>query len=295
MLQTIDDYELLEKCGEGGFGIVYRAKGPVSNVVALKKVSTCGSNYKREIEALKEYQQCSDNDGIIKILHVSSIRDEYFYYTMELADNLTSDGEQYIPWTLAEYLKIKKQPLKAVDTLEMIRQLLDGLESVHNKGFVHRDIKPGNILWVNGKAKLGDIGLLANDGSMTMPAGSAGFIPPESSGIKLNTPEADVYALCRVVYCAVSGKTVSNYPRIEFTDDLKQNGKALIKIINCGMKKCTIKDIRAILDKYAPLQNTGDVEKKEDHIAMKILKIGGLACLSIGVFIGGIIIGRNSK
>jgi hypothetical protein len=61
------------------------------------------------------------------------------------------------------------------------------------------------------------------------------------------------------------------------------------------MKKCTIKDIRAILDKYASLQNTGNVEKKEEHIAMKILKIGGLACLSIGVFIGGIIIGRNSK
>ena len=279
----------------GGFGTVYLARGPVGNNVALKKISTCGNSYEREIQALESYQQCCNNDALLKILHISSIRDDYFYYTMDLADNLATEGDQYIPWTLANYLQYKNQPLNASAAIEMTRQLLTGLEHIHHKGLVHRDIKPANILWVNGKAKLGDIRLLANDGSMTIPAGSPGFVPPESSGIKFNTPESDVYALCRVVYCAISKENISSYPRVKLTEDLAQNGKALIQIINCGKKKCTIADIRAILDKYAPLQGESNTEKKEEHIAIKILKGAGIAVLGVGAFVAGIWCGKQNK
>jgi len=294
MPKKIEDYELIEECGRGGYGTVYRAKGPVGNIVALKKISTCGNSYERELQALESYQRCCDHDAMLKIFHVSSPRDDYFYYTMELADNLAEGTGKYVPWTLKKYLETKPEKrLNTGEAIEMTRQLLEGLAHIHSKGLIHRDIKPANIIWVNGRAKLGDIGLMANDGSVTRSAGSEGFIPPESSGIKLNSPEADVYAFCRVVYCAVSGRDVSSYPRFDLTDDLAQNGKALIQIINRSKKIRSVADIQAILDKDEPKINEADAKKEDEGIAQRILKVGAAATAVTAAFVAGVYVGKN--
>ena len=71
--------------------------------------------------------------------------------------------------------------------------MLKGLEKIHNVGLMHRDVKPANIIFVNGHAKLGDMGLVANSRESDSLAGTPGFLPPEllqPSSSSRNTPQA---------------------------------------------------------------------------------------------------------
>ena len=109
----------------------------------------------------------------------------------------------------------------------------------------------------------------------------------------MNSPEADVYAFCRVVYCAVSGRDVSSYPRFDLTDDLAQNGKALIQIINRSKKIRSVADIQAILDKDEPKINEADAKKEDEGIAQRILKVGAAATAVTAAFVAGVYVGKN--
>lgn len=245
----IDNYKLLHECGRGAFGTVFLAKGSDGKYVALKAVSLFGDAGDRELQALESYKKCGDHDCMMKIYQVV-MKEQYFYYTMEPADSLSADdSDDYIPCTLAEVLK-REGSLSVSRTTELVSQLLEALEVIHSNGLVHRDIKPANIFWINKRAKLGDIGLLANDCSMTFKAGSPYFIPPSTSCISPNSTAVDLYAMTRLIYCCLSGKPAEDYPELEPTDDIFDNGRQLLKIMNMpdgGIAKSTVKDFQEIL------------------------------------------------
>ena len=247
----IDDYTLLYKCGCGAFGTVFLAQDKEDNYVALKAVSLFGEAGDRELQAIESYKKCSDHDCLLKI-HQVVIKDKYFYYTMEPADNLAGDSsDRYIPCTLSEVLSRQKN-LTVKQTTELILQLLEVLEIIHSNGLVHRDIKPANIFWINKRVKLGDIGLLANENSMTCNAGSQGFMPKSGSPISPNSSAVDLFALTRLIYCCLSGKSVSDYPEIDLTDDIFENGRDLLSIMNMGdveINNSSVKDFQNLLRK----------------------------------------------
>lgn len=249
----IDNYTLLYECGRGAFGTVYFAQADDGKYVAFKAVSLFGDAGNRELQALESYQKCAGSNCLLKIYQVV-MKDQFFYYTMEAADGISvegSDSDKYIPCTLAEVLE-RNNKLSVKQTTELVLQLLEALEVIHSNGLVHRDIKPANIFWINKRAKLGDIGLLANDNSMTFKAGSPYFIPLSTSCISPNSTAVDLYAMTRLIYCCLSGKSADEYPVLDPTDDIFDNGQRLLQIMNMSdedIAKASVKSFQNIIGK----------------------------------------------
>ena len=152
----IGSYRLVAECGEGAYGKVFLAESTVTHRrAALKIVYRHGRSCERELRGLAAYQEICRRTDLLQIYHVED-RGEYFYYTMDAADDL-SDGGSYIPDTLANRLRSTGR-LSAEAVRRMAEELTECLNTLHARGVLHRDVKPDNILWVDGAAKLGSRG-----------------------------------------------------------------------------------------------------------------------------------------
>ena len=122
---------------------------------------------------------------------------------MEPADSV--NNAEYVPDTLAH--RLQSGPLPQSDLLRILSGIFEGIKLIHEAGFTHRDIKPDNILFVNGVPKLADIGLLSSlANTVTLLAGTLEFIPPEErsgdsleSSDKLSRQRNDLYAFGKVI------------------------------------------------------------------------------------------------
>ena len=220
----VGDYTLLAHCGKGAYGMVFLAENSVTHQkVALKIIHTFSQNFERELKGLQQYQQICRGTNLLQIYHVGKGED-FFYYTMDAADSI---GEkEYIPKTLANILQ-KHGKLQVEEIRAMTESIFDCLNILHSKGVMHRDIKPENILYVDGLAVLGDIGLITDHGQTTL-AGTPGFIPPEVlAGIRDYETKDDFYALGKVLYCALTGLPVTQYPSFPASGTLTGAGEII--------------------------------------------------------------------
>ena len=89
----IDEYKLLRECGHGAFGTVFLAENQMTaSHVAFKIIYKCGSSAERELKGLRQYQIIAQNTNLLQIYQVKEY-DDFFYYTMDIADNLSDDEE----------------------------------------------------------------------------------------------------------------------------------------------------------------------------------------------------------
>lgn len=232
MLKNGEDFHgfiVLQFCGRGGFGEVYLVRDITGKKLALKVIprERGTDNVEQEFIGLCNYRRIIENHPhLLQILYVA--QDESFlYYSMEAADSLTS--ESYRPFTLQNrlagggYLSIR-------DTDLLAKGIREALEVLHVHGMAHRDVKPGNIVYVNGVPKLGDISLVTSNNVTVRMAGTPGFLPPDlalrfqQGTLSLKESQyCDFYALGKVIYCAFTGLPPDAFPELPSSLPLEED------------------------------------------------------------------------
>ena len=223
-----DGYDCIKEIGSGGYGYVYllcRQAGS-QRYVAGKFVHrhafgfpgdpAAGEGYKRALEGLKNFRSVSiESEYLLRIFEVRERHDEgYFCYMMELADDIASgpniNAHAYKPRTLKNELERsgQRRRLPARRCLEIGIVLARGLQVLHESGFTHRDVRPSNIIFVDGVPKLADIDLLAGSDA-ALPS----YIPKDYAAPEgCHSSRADIFSLGKTIYEMCTGLPVKAYP-----------------------------------------------------------------------------------
>ena len=152
MNQQIGKYRILERIGRGGMGSVYKAHDPVLDRMVALKVVSAETDHTDELRArfFREAQACAklSHPNIVTI-HDLGEADGNLFIVMELLEG--DELRQVIA---------KRSIANLEDKFPLMIQICDGLEFAHDKGIVHRDVKPANIFVLrNGQVKILDFGI----------------------------------------------------------------------------------------------------------------------------------------
>ncbi|SKB03151.1 Sulfatase-modifying factor enzyme 1 [Prosthecobacter debontii] len=214
----IRDHETLRLIGRGAYGEVWMARSVTGALRAVKVVwredYDHADSFEREFEAIKRYEPISRrHPGLVPILQVGRSDEQgFYYYVMELADDLATGRdirpEDYKPHTLGLEMRRDKR-IKADRCLKIGANVAEGLQYLHENKLIHRDVKPSNLIFIDGACRLADIGLVALLGQRSF-VGTEGFVAPEGPG----SPESDIFSLGMVLYEASTGKDRLDFPDI---------------------------------------------------------------------------------
>lgn len=205
---TLSDYVCVDSIGSGGMGEVFKAQHPIMRrVVAIKVLPRDKSTpeaiagFHREIQT----QAQLDHENLVRAFDARQDGARHFLVT------------EYVPGIdLRKYIK-KNGKLSMRAASAIICQAARGLDHAHQRGLVHRDIKPGNLMITpDGHVKVLDLGLAGyfNTGNDDIRdiydgkiVGTADYLAPEQiNAPQLQGPASDIYSLGCTLYYAVTGK-----------------------------------------------------------------------------------------
>jgi len=225
---TIDDYLLLEKIGEGGCGIVFRARQhkPIQRVVALKVVKREVATGKilERFQAEIQAQASIPHQNIAKVFDAGTTKDGLPYFTMEFVEGkrITDYADKY--------------RLTIPERLELFGKVYKTIQFAHEKGFIHRDIKPSNILIYEESGehipKVIDFGIakaIDDDGFNAFATrtgqivGTPAYMSPEQAGLKKTEIDArtDIYSLGVLLYELLIGYQPFDMKGMKLDDAVK--------------------------------------------------------------------------
>ncbi len=201
--QTVSHYKILEKLGEGGMGVVYKAQDTKLRRSVALKFLTPEMTHDKEAKSrfIHEAQAASALDHPnIAVVH-------------EIDD--TADGRSFICMAYYEGKTLKDQiesgPFDVNRAIRIAIQIADGLQRAHEAGIIHRDIKPANII-VTGRneVKIVDFGIAKlstqTRGTSTSSGGTAAYMSPEQAqGVDVDA-RSDLFSLGVVMYEMLTGK-----------------------------------------------------------------------------------------
>ena len=197
-------YEVQEIIGVGGMSVVYKAYDNVDDrtvaVKILKEEFLNNEEFKRRFKNESKAIALLSHENIVKVYDVN-FGEKLQYIVMEYIDGIT----------LKEYIN-KQNSISWNDALFFMTQILRAVQHAHDKGIVHRDIKPQNIILLpNGNIKVTDFGIARFSRSDTktlteQAIGSVHYIAPEQAKGEATDEKADIYSIGVVLYEMLAGK-----------------------------------------------------------------------------------------
>ena len=197
-------YEIHELIGVGGMAYVYKAYDRVEGrwvaIKILKEEFSNNSDFLRRFRNESKAIAVLNHPNIVKVYDVS-FGDQIQYIVMEFIDGIT----------LKEYIE-QEGTIRWQEAVHFTTQILMALECAHEKGIIHRDIKPQNIMLLqDGSIKVADFGiarfLQSETQTMTDKAiGSVHYIAPEQASGDYITDKADIYSVGVMLYEMLTGK-----------------------------------------------------------------------------------------
>ena len=248
-------YEIERELGRGAMGTVYLGRDPkINRIVAIKTLPLSQEFEEDELEAVKtRFFREAETAGRLTHPHIVTIYDageehDLAYIAMEFLK-----GEDLRPYINRDNLL----PLPTV--IDIIIQAAEALDYAHKENVVHRDIKPGNVMWAHetGNIKLTDFGIARiTDASRTktgMVLGTPSYMSPEQlSGQKVDG-RSDLFSLGVMLFQLLSGSLpfqgdsmatlmykITNEPHpniVNLRSELAQEAPLLIPIINKALQK----------------------------------------------------------
>jgi serine/threonine protein kinase/tetratricopeptide (TPR) repeat protein len=201
--ETILHYKILEKLGEGGMGVVYKAQDEkLSRIVALKM--------------LPHQKTLTDNERARFLQEARAASSINHPNVCVIYDLQEWNGEEFI---LMEFVEgrtlgsiIREAPIKIEDAISYTLQACEALQEAHLNGIIHRDIKSENIMvTVKSQVKIMDFGLAKLRGAARLTrsssmVGTFGYMSPEQMQGEEANEQSDIFSLGVVLYEMIAGK-----------------------------------------------------------------------------------------
>lgn len=204
--QHLGKYELLERVGKGGMAYVYKAYQPtIDRFVAVKVLH---SHLAEDAEFLERFKREAKGLGSLRHPHIVSVidfdvHDGWYYMVMDFIEGET-----------LEAVLDRRGKLPVDEALRLTAQLAGALAYAHEHGRIHRDIKPGNVMFADEQAQhavITDFGLtrLLDNATLTLSgtiAGTPAYMSPEAAQGQKTDARSDIYSLGVMLYEMVTGQ-----------------------------------------------------------------------------------------
>lgn len=197
-------YEIREIIGVGGMAVVYKAYDNIDDrivaVKILKEEFLANEEFRRRFKNESKAIAVLSHPNIVKVFDVS-FGDRLQYIVMEYVEGIT----------LKEYIE-QQRVINGKEVVHFTTQILRALQHAHDKGIVHRDIKPQNILLLqNGNIKVTDFGIArfsrSETRTMTESAiGSVHYVSPEQARGETTDEKTDIYSIGVLIYEMLTGE-----------------------------------------------------------------------------------------
>jgi len=245
-IEKVGNFKIVEKIGEGGMAIIYKASQPSLNrTVVIKKLKDPNNEI---IERFKKEALVSASLSQENVLSIYDFiyHGRSYYLIMEYVDG-------YDLHDILDYMS----PLSPIISSLFIREIARGIEYTHNKGVIHRDIKPSNILISKeGEVKLIDFGVAKDEAPSKltitgMIIGTPSYMSPEqANGEKVNH-QSDIYSLGVLFYEIITGfkpyagdtntEIFAKISKGKFASPMKYRSDIPLKLVKI-IKKCLNKN-----------------------------------------------------
>ncbi len=204
MSQMVGNYEILSELGRGGMGVVYKAFEPALNrAVALKMLNEGISHQPGLVERFYREARAMatlSDPNVVQIYAVGTHQGQP-YFVMEYIDGESLGG------------RLKRERMSVRDARKLLAQAANGLQAAHERGLIHRDIKPGNLMLTQkGTVKVTDFGIALTEGTGERLTGTGGiigtpgYLSPEACLGEPLDARTDIFALGVVFYEMLTGR-----------------------------------------------------------------------------------------
>jgi serine/threonine protein kinase len=267
------DYELLERIGRGGMGLVYRARQRSLNRIVAVKVMAAGefaspaalARFRREAETAAKL----DHPNIVAIIEVGENNTTPFL-VMRLVQGDSLAG-CFSDFALPDQTAVVGEHQAQIRIARLISTVARAVDYAHRRGVLHRDLKPSNILLdADGNPHLTDFGIakcLEDEAGITQTSellGTLSYMAPEQAAGKRVSRGADIYSLGAILFELLTGQPPFSGPKMEVLRQVLEEDPPKPRVLNRTVDRDLATICMKCLDKHPVRRYHSALELAED-------------------------------